>query len=133
MTIKGILVVGLLEQPPYSFIEGAGIFTQNVTDNLQNTNLGVGGLSRGIFPFTKVIPIINEIGIDLESVRNDVTIASQYLDSSSTILNNQFLKDNEVISVINPQQSNIQINWSCSNNQDGRVLFKPYEKYGRIS
>lgn len=132
MTIKGILVVGLLEEPPYSFVVGKGIITPNATDKLKNTNLGIAGLSRGIFPFTKIIPIINEIGMDLESVRNDVTIASQYLDSASTILNNQFFKDNEVISVINPQQSNIQINWSCANNQDGRVLFKPYEKFGRL-
>lgn len=132
MTIKGILVVGRLEEEPYGFIKGKGIVSISNQKQDAGLNIGVAGISRGVFPFTKIIPIINEIGMDLESVRNDVSIASQYLDSSSTILNNQFFKDNEIISVINPQQSNIQVNWSCANNQDGRVLFKPYEKFGRL-
>ena len=132
MTIKGILVVGLLEDPRYTFINGAGIYTNDIANNLKGANLAIGGLSRGIFPFTKVIPLINEIGIEMQMVKNDVTISSQYLDSSSTILNNQFFKDNEIISVINPQQSNIQFTWQCANPQDGRVLFKTYEKFGRL-
>jgi hypothetical protein len=129
MTIKGVLVLGEFgyKNEGYLFDNKIGLVKIN---GLQRTfNFKKSLLNKEFF----IIPIMNEFGMNIESINDSFSINESYINSSSILINNQYIKDNELMSELSVTTSQFKIQVTIPRILDnkGYFLSNPLQKIAK--
>jgi hypothetical protein len=107
MSIKGFMVLGDTwgERNSWLHSRKKGWYLQsNNWNRLTFKNF----LNKNFF----VIPLMDEFGFSINTVNESFSTADSYINSSSLLLNNQYMRDNEIITTPNISTSTLNINFS---------------------
>ena len=107
MSIKGFMVLGDTwgERNSWLHSREKGWYLQsNNWNRLTFKNF----LNKNFF----VIPLMDEFGFSINSVNESFATADSYINSSSLLLNNQYMRDNEIVTTPNISTSTLNINFS---------------------
>jgi len=119
MTIKAMLIVGEFNYDglDWQFNKQDGLIIKK--NNLGGiTNFFRDAINNKFF----IIPLLNEVGIVVNNVTQNTSISETYINSSSSFFNNQYLKDNELISSVNLEASQYKVNFSINSIVDNNNI-----------
>jgi len=129
MTIKGVLVLGEFgyKNEGYEFDNEFGLVKINGLQRVFNFKQSL--LNKEFF----IIPIMNEFGMNIESINDSFSINESYINSSSILVNNQYIKDNELMSELNVTTSQFKIQVTIPRIVDnkGYFLSNPLQKIAK--
>ncbi len=126
MTIKGVLVLGEFgyKQKEIVFDKIVGLKVIPKVFNFKKSLL-----NKEFF----IIPIMNEFGMNIENINDSFSINENYINSSSILVNNQYIKDNELMSELNvtTSQFKIQVTMPRIVDNKGYFLSNPLQKLAK--
>lgn len=119
MTIKGMLIVGEFNYDglDWEFDKAEGLI-------VKKNNLGgiVNFFKDGINAKFFVLPLMNELGIVINGVTDNINLSETYINSTNALFNNQYMRDNEIVSAINIESSQLKINFSINSIIDNKKV-----------
>ena len=128
MSIKGFMVLGDTwgERNSWLHSREKGWYLQsNNWNRLTFKNF----LNKNFF----VIPLMDEFGFSINTVNESFSTADSYINSSSLLLNNQYMRDNEIITTPNISTSTLNINFSIKKFQGVRdIIPNPIQTVAKL-
>jgi len=128
MSIKGFMVLGDTwgERNSWLHSREKGWYLQsNNWNRLTFKNF----LNKNFF----VIPLMDEFGFSINTVNESFATTDSYINSSSLLLNNQYMRDNEIVTTPNVSTSTLNINFSIKKFQGVRdIIPNPIQTVAKL-
>jgi len=128
MSIKGFMVLGDTwgERNLWLHSREKGWYLQsNNWNRLTFKNF----LNKNFF----VIPLMDEFGFSINTVNESFATTDSYINSSSLLLNNQYMRDNEIVTTPNVSTSTLNINFSIKKFQGVRdIIPNPIQTVAKL-